>query len=88
VEVLTREDVGILYGHLAYFTTFWYSLWPFGMIYDYLDTFSRFGMLYKEKSGNPDKVPNQLEKSNPFCHNRYTTHFVFFEVYSLLKDGL
>jgi hypothetical protein len=31
---------GIFYGHLAYFTPFWYI-------------FTRVGMLYQEKSGNP-----------------------------------
>jgi hypothetical protein len=28
--------------------------WTFGMFYCYLVYFSRFGMLYQEKSGNPD----------------------------------
>jgi hypothetical protein len=31
---------GIFYGHLVYFVVIW-------------DIFSRFGMLYQEKSGNP-----------------------------------
>jgi hypothetical protein len=31
---------GILYGHLVHFVVIWYI-------------FSRFGMLYREKSGNP-----------------------------------
>jgi hypothetical protein len=44
------EDVGILYGHLVYFTPVWYILRPFGIFYGYL---TRFGMLYQEKSGNP-----------------------------------
>jgi hypothetical protein len=32
----------------------WYILWPFGTFYNCLVHFSRFGMLYQEKSGNPD----------------------------------
>jgi hypothetical protein len=47
------EDVGKLYGHLVYF-------WTFGMFCGYLVyfeviwlIFSRFGILYQEKSGNP-----------------------------------
>jgi hypothetical protein len=43
------EDVGIFYGHLSYFTSIcipWYI-------------FSRFGMLYQEKSGNLAGKPNQ-----------------------------
>jgi hypothetical protein len=34
------------FGHLA-------ILWPFDIFYGYLVYFSRFGMLYQEKSGNP-----------------------------------
>jgi hypothetical protein len=40
------EDVGI-------FMAKWYTLWPFGTIFGHLVYFSRFGMLYREKSGNP-----------------------------------
>jgi hypothetical protein len=47
------EDVGIFYVHLVYFTDIYYILWPFGTFYGCLVYFSRFGMLYKEKSGNP-----------------------------------
>jgi hypothetical protein len=41
-------------GHLVYFVSVWYTLWPFGIIYGYLVYFSRFGILYQEKSGNSD----------------------------------
>jgi hypothetical protein len=47
------EDVGIFYGRLVYSTAIWYILWPFGILFGYLVHFSRFGMLYREKSGNP-----------------------------------
>jgi hypothetical protein len=30
-----------------------YILWPFDIFHTYLVYFSRFGMLYQEKSGNP-----------------------------------
>jgi uncharacterized SAM-binding protein YcdF (DUF218 family) len=48
------KDVGTFNCHLVYFTAFWctyfvaiwYISWLFGI-------FSRFGMLYQEKSGNP-----------------------------------
>jgi hypothetical protein len=51
--------------HLVYFVAFWYILWPFGIFcghlvyvfYDYLVYFSRFGILYQEKSGNPAVKP-------------------------------
>jgi hypothetical protein len=54
LEGHTIEDIGILYGHLVYFTTIWYI---FGHLVYFMIIwhvyFSRFGMLYQEKSGNP-----------------------------------
>jgi hypothetical protein len=44
------RTVGTFYGHLVYFTAIWYNLWPWSI-------FSRFGMLYQEKSGNPAAKP-------------------------------
>jgi hypothetical protein len=38
---------------LIFFTAIWSIVWPFGIFVGYLGYFSRFGMLYKEKSGNP-----------------------------------
>jgi hypothetical protein len=38
--------LGPFYGYLVYFVATWYILWLFGI------SFSRFGMLYLEKSGN------------------------------------
>jgi hypothetical protein len=35
------RPIGIFYGHLVHFVVIWYRY------------FSRFGMLYREKSGNP-----------------------------------
>jgi hypothetical protein len=40
--------LGPFYGLLLYFMDIWYSSWSFGIF------FPRFGILYKEKSGNPD----------------------------------
>jgi hypothetical protein len=48
------EDVSIFYGHLVYFTVFCYILWTFGIVLGNLVYFSCFGILYQEKSGNPD----------------------------------
>jgi hypothetical protein len=48
------EDVGIFYGHLVHVTVFCYILWTFGIVRGNLVYFSRFGILYQEKSGNPD----------------------------------
>jgi hypothetical protein len=44
------EDVGIFYRHLDAFTVLCYMLWTFGIV---RGNFSRFGILYQEKSGNP-----------------------------------
>jgi hypothetical protein len=51
-------------GHLVFDVAIWYMLWPFGICCGHLVyvvaiwyilwyIFPRFGMLYKEKSGNP-----------------------------------
>jgi hypothetical protein len=53
------EDFGIFYDPFVYFTAIWDILWPFGifcgrLVYGSLLYLSRFGMLYQEKSGNPD----------------------------------
>jgi hypothetical protein len=50
------EDVGIFYGPMVYFTATWYILWSFGIFYGCSVYFPRFGMLYQEKSGNPDFI--------------------------------
>jgi hypothetical protein len=47
------EDVGIVYVQCVYVMTKWYILWPLGTFCGPLVYFSRFGMLYREKSGNP-----------------------------------
>jgi hypothetical protein len=48
------EDVAIFYGHLVHFTVFSYILATFCIVRGNLVYFSRFGILYQEKSGNPD----------------------------------
>jgi hypothetical protein len=47
------EDVGTFYGHLVYFMAVWYTFRQFGIFYGRLVYFSRFGILKKEKFGNP-----------------------------------
>jgi hypothetical protein len=47
------EDVGIFYVHLVNFPAIWHILWLFGIFYPVWYIFTRFGMLYQEKSGNP-----------------------------------
>jgi hypothetical protein len=46
------ENTGIFCGHLEYFTVLWYILWTFGNVVVIWYIFPRFGILYKEKSGN------------------------------------
>jgi hypothetical protein len=48
------ENRGIFYGHLVHFTVFCCILWTVDIVRGNLVYFSRFGILYKEKSGNPD----------------------------------
>jgi hypothetical protein len=52
------KDVGIVYGHLVHFTDFCCILWTFGIVRGIVGIvrlvyFSRFCILYREKSGNP-----------------------------------
>jgi hypothetical protein len=49
------ENVGIFYDHLVYFTAFWYIFGNWG-IFGHFRYFSHFGMLYHEKSGNPENT--------------------------------
>jgi hypothetical protein len=60
-------DVGIFYGHLVHFTVFYYILWTSGIVRGNLVYFSRFGILYQEKSGNP--VPTWDPLSILICRN-------------------
>jgi hypothetical protein len=46
-------NVGIFLGHLEYFMTIWYILWPFGNLVLIWNIYPRFGILCQEKSGNP-----------------------------------
>jgi hypothetical protein len=45
---------GPISGHFVYCVAIWYILWLFGIFYGYLVYFSHFGVLYQDKSGNPD----------------------------------
>jgi hypothetical protein len=51
------EDDGIFYVHLVHFTVFCYILWIFGIVRGILVYFPRFGILNREKSGNPATEP-------------------------------
>jgi hypothetical protein len=55
------EDVGIFDGHLVHFTVFCYILWTVGIVHGNLVYFSRFGILYLEKSGNSVTGPSSTE---------------------------
>jgi hypothetical protein len=47
------KNAGMFYVHLEYFTAIWYILWSFGNVVVIWYIFCRFGILHKEKSGNP-----------------------------------
>jgi hypothetical protein len=59
------EDVGILYGHLIYFTAIW-SIFPV------LVDFSCFGMLNYEKYGNTALCPNGIRSHDPWLQSPET----------------
>jgi hypothetical protein len=45
-EDLAMEDVGILYGHLVYFVTIWYILWPFGIFCGQFEYFMAIRIIF------------------------------------------
>jgi hypothetical protein len=53
MEGLGMKKVGIFYGHLEYITAILYILLPFGNLVAVWYIFPHFGILNKEKSGNP-----------------------------------
>jgi hypothetical protein len=57
------EDDGMFYRHLVHFTVFCFILWTFGTVCGYLVYFSRFGIFYQEKSGNPDRNAAKKRRS-------------------------
>jgi hypothetical protein len=48
------ENIGMFYGHVEYILAIWYIIWPMGNLVVFWYIFSLFGILYHEKSGNPD----------------------------------
>jgi hypothetical protein len=55
------EAVGLVYGHVVHFTVFGYISWTFGIACGNLVYIFLFGILYKEKSGNPG--PDELGRT-------------------------
>jgi hypothetical protein len=81
LESLAFEDVGIIYGHLVHFTVFRYILWTFGIVRGNLVYFSRFGILYEDKSGNPEN-----DFFQPFWQ-RSKISIVFLIIVAQFKQG-
>jgi hypothetical protein len=54
LEGLKLENVYIICGHSEYFTGIWDILRPFGTFCVRLVHFSGFGIMFQEKSGNPE----------------------------------
>jgi hypothetical protein len=57
LEGVAIANLGIFYDHLVYFTAIGNILWPYGIFVVIWYIFSRFGILDKEKSGNPAQKP-------------------------------
>jgi hypothetical protein len=72
------EDVGLFYGHLVYIKAirYFYGHLVYFMAIWYI--FSRFGMLYQERSGNPAlNVTACFLRQSTFSLLRSCTHFLF-----------
>jgi hypothetical protein len=65
-----------IYGHLVYFVVIWYI-------------FHRFGMLYQEKSGNPDACMPLIDSSA--CNGYVTLQngyvFYFFQSFNAMEKN-
>jgi hypothetical protein len=59
------ENVGIFYAHLEYVMYTWYILWSFGKFAIIWYISPRFGILRREKSGNPAAEKCTRESENP-----------------------
>jgi hypothetical protein len=60
-----------IYGHLVYFVAIWSILWLFGIFMVIWYIFTRFCLLYKEKSGNPGLQPFPGFKDETFGSANY-----------------
>jgi hypothetical protein len=70
LEGLSKENVGIFYGHLVYLIAIWYILWPFGTFCGHLIhfvviwyMFSRLGMLCQKNLATLNCKVNKREKN-------------------------
>jgi hypothetical protein len=59
-----KENIGTFYAPLEYITAMWYILCPFGNLVAIWHIFPRFGILYREKSGNPDSDESKRFNTN------------------------
>jgi hypothetical protein len=74
---LEWKKLGVLYGHFVIFMTIWCILSPFGKCLVIMYALSHFGMLHKEKSGNPD------DRSRPlFVGSKFPSLAIFLFWYS------
>jgi hypothetical protein len=81
------EAVCIFYSHIFYFMVKWYILRPFCTFCAHLVYFSRFGILYRKKSGNPGLVSNC--RTRPLVNPSWFRHLspVLGEVLDPLEGG-
>jgi hypothetical protein len=71
------EKVSIFFGRLEYFTSIWYILWSFGNFVTIRYIFPDFGILCREKSGNPgcnckvrSRLASALISENVYTHSK------------------
>jgi hypothetical protein len=73
------EKVGIFYGYLEFITAIWYYLWTSGNLVAFWYISHHFGILRREKSGNPGQqqhssaakacnVCRRENQSTKMCH--------------------
>jgi hypothetical protein len=75
------KNVGTFYAHFEYITAIWYTLWSFGNFVAILVYFPCFGILSKEKSGNP-ATKTRVQKSHGM---KSVKKSFFFNLASVLR---
>jgi hypothetical protein len=69
LEGVEIYNLCIFYDHLVYFAANGNILRPFGLFCGHLVYFPRFGILYHEKSGNPERAGAALVQSDFYTNS-------------------
>jgi hypothetical protein len=72
-KLKNRVDRWHIFKPKCQFRAIWCILWTFVIFYGHLEDFSCFGMLFKEKSGNPAEKMIKMATSTQIAENSLKT---------------